>query len=449
MREYIIPNWHAIMIHAPLGLLSVGLALEIITLLWRRSSARVAGRWMILVGAIMAVPAITTGIYAYRDVIDPTSHALEADFSTKWSDLMDQTVKDRIPDATSAGDYQMKEIKVGKLLAGETGKLLKQHILFNSIGLGLVFLAVIAFIGCSDLWRRRLYLPLLLVLMAGEGGIISGAHHGGLTVYQQAAMIKPLPAGNPATEKPTREEQIAAFLPPAQLHFTLAGWMVGFAFVSLALSIRAMTQGPTTPTADEQWMQADRADLAAPMPGSESNYQSAVADADEGITDRDSLAFPPGPEPVTSHERQSVLPRNPSLTIPPQPLPVIPAARFWLLALLAGLATAAAGLWQVHIWKWPDLQSLLKTENRNLYHAILGSSIIVLTLLLAIIARFARRAKFVLATFSLLLLIAIGLQIYMGILMTFDSAKGPKGHLISPFKWNVETPSAAMGTLLP
>jgi hypothetical protein len=137
------------------------------------------------------------------------------------------------------------------------------------------------------------------------------------------------------------------------------------------------------------------------------------------------------------------------LTIPPQPLPVIPAARFWLLALLAGLATAAAGLWQVHIWKWPDLQSLLKTENRNLYHAILGSSIIVLTLLLAIIARFARRAKFVLATFSLLLLIAIGLQIYMGILMTFDSAKGPKGHLISPFKWNVETPSAAMGTLLP
>jgi hypothetical protein len=242
------------------------------------------------------------------------------------------------------------------------------------------------------------------------------------------------------------EEQISQYLPPAQLHFTLAGWMMGFAFVSVALSIRAVTQGAPVPTADEQWMQADRAELAAPMAGSPHNYQSAIADADEGITDRDSLAFPPGPEPVTSLERNTVLPGNPAPTVPSEPLPIVPAARFWLLALLAGLATAAAGLWLIHVWKWDDLVAELKAENRNLYHSIIGSSIIVLTLLLAILARFARRAKFALAFFSFLLLIAIGLQIYLGVLMTFDTPKGPGGHLISPFKWNVENPSAAMRT---
>ena len=45
MREYISPNWHAILIHAPLGLLSVGIILELMGFLWRRSGLRPAARW--------------------------------------------------------------------------------------------------------------------------------------------------------------------------------------------------------------------------------------------------------------------------------------------------------------------------------------------------------------------------------------------------------------------
>jgi hypothetical protein len=429
------------MIHAPLGLLSIGLALEILTLPWRRSSARVAGRWMLLIGSIMAVPAVTTGIYAYHDVINPSTNVGELDLSTHWNDLLDQTVKDRIPDATSSGDDRIRDIPVRQLLAGETGQLLKQHIIRNSIGLGLILLAVITFIGCSDRWRRTLYIPLLIVLLAGEGGVISGSHHGGLTVYQQGAMIKPLPAGKPTDVKPTKEELLESFLPPAQLHFTLAGWMVGFALFSIALSIRVMTHGTPVPRVDEQWMESHRTEPGSPVPGTPNHL-------DEGITERESLSFPPGPEAVTTQESLAGLPRGAALT-PVMTVPVIPAARVWLLALLAGIATAAAGLWLFHMWDWHSFLSEVKGENRNMYHAILGVTIIVLTLLLTIFARFARHAKLLLGIFSFLLLAAIGLQIYVGVLMTFDSPQGPRGNLLKPLHWNTEKSKAAVTNPLP
>src|SRR3954471_1276956 len=108
VREYITPNWHAVLIHAPLGLLSVGIAMEVLGLfLWRKSAARMAARWMILLGAITAVPAVTSGIYAYRDVINPNITA-DFNFDEKWYQLTEGTLIQR------SGPDIGKEIDVSK-----------------------------------------------------------------------------------------------------------------------------------------------------------------------------------------------------------------------------------------------------------------------------------------------------------------------------------------------
>ena len=44
MQRLIIPNYHVILVHYPLALLAMGLLIEIFSFLWRRSSARAAGR---------------------------------------------------------------------------------------------------------------------------------------------------------------------------------------------------------------------------------------------------------------------------------------------------------------------------------------------------------------------------------------------------------------------
>ncbi|RPI58810.1 MAG: hypothetical protein EHM48_09750, partial [Planctomycetaceae bacterium] len=69
MNEFITPNWHAFLIHAPMGLLGVGIVVELLKFCWPQSSLRNAGRWMIALGSLLAVPALTAGIYALRNVM--------------------------------------------------------------------------------------------------------------------------------------------------------------------------------------------------------------------------------------------------------------------------------------------------------------------------------------------------------------------------------------------
>src|SRR4030088_1192059 len=148
MREYITPNWHAVLIHAPLGLLSVGIIMEVLGFLWHQSGARMAARWMILIGAVTAVPAVTSGIYAYRDVISPTVTA-DFNFDEKWYQLMEGTLVQR------TGENIGKDIEVSKFLAGPAGKALRDHVLWNSIGTAVIFFAVVTYLGSSNRWRKK------------------------------------------------------------------------------------------------------------------------------------------------------------------------------------------------------------------------------------------------------------------------------------------------------
>ena len=66
--QFISPNLHAILIHYPLALITVGTFIELFAFLWRRSSFRASGRWMILLGVIALGPALTSGLYAMGSV---------------------------------------------------------------------------------------------------------------------------------------------------------------------------------------------------------------------------------------------------------------------------------------------------------------------------------------------------------------------------------------------
>ena len=62
------PNLHVILIHYPLAMLVAGTLIELLSFVWPRGTFRAAGRWMILLGALLAVPTTFSGIYAMRDV---------------------------------------------------------------------------------------------------------------------------------------------------------------------------------------------------------------------------------------------------------------------------------------------------------------------------------------------------------------------------------------------
>src|ERR1700677_291341 len=66
--KIINPNLHVAFIHYPLGLLVAGAVIELFSFLWPRSGIRAAAKWMILLGALSAVPATFSGLYALRDI---------------------------------------------------------------------------------------------------------------------------------------------------------------------------------------------------------------------------------------------------------------------------------------------------------------------------------------------------------------------------------------------
>ena len=67
-------------------------------------------------------------------------------------------------------------------------------------------------------------------------------------------------------------------------------------------------------------------------------------------------------------------------------------------------------------------------------HIIFGSSILILTLVLALITRFAPRSRVILSAFGFVLVLAMACQIWLGILLTFDGGRGS----LSRFKTEAE-----------
>ncbi len=383
--RFVNPNYHVILVHYPLGVFVLGVILELGSMCWRRSSVRIAAHWMIVLGALASIPAATSGIYALSDV---------------------------------AANQQMT--------AGRYHNMF-WHVWLQSAGtLVAVFVALFA-LGASDRWRRKLYLVLLAGGVAAWGLMAVGAWCAGESVYRQGTAVtvspeelpSPKPVGdvtegNTRAVKRVKHKTIYYYIgEPVQLHIVVAGVAFAVALGALGLSMRQVTS-----------KYPDDAD-------------AVVADLDTegsatGALERDDVAL------VRSFNAEMPLP---AATVAPR----LPAATFWLLGALIALTTAGAGYWtwakaqakddpktpaaffqEMSKLTVPESSTGSKTTySRAAVHTWLGIGIVVLPLLLAGLARFASSRGVVVAIFGTVFVLAIAVQVWLGVLLQFDAMEGP------------------------
>lgn len=398
MDKFILPNFHAILIHFPMGLLGIGVAIELFSFLWRRSSLRTAGRWMILLGTLTAVPALTSGLYALSDVV---GHGNGAD---SWM-----------------------EFKADSNFTAVDWRFVRYHIILNSAATGLALFAVVMWLGASDYWRKILRLPALIMLLAAMGLMTDGAWHGGEMVYRLGFAVQGRQAVVP--ENPTQpqnlQDKIEYYAPEGEVHLLLAGVVFALAAAALGLSIRR-----------------------------------AVA-TESVIVQRIPPTYVPKAQAGQPQKPISLLQ---ALNDPGDEIPVVPrvpAARFWLLAALVALGAIASGLWFGGFFEpWPKIidQSHLRTSLQNIkdadraregLHIVFGASILVLVLALSLLTRIAPRSRVVLSAFSVLLVLAMAGQIWLGVLLIYDGDRGPLARFKTEAQANEQESNSPAPTVSP
>ncbi|MDP9174550.1 MAG: hypothetical protein M3O30_11880 [Planctomycetota bacterium] len=396
--RFIIPNFHVILIHFPLAFLGFGLLIEIFSFLWRRSSFRLAGRWMILLGTLLLLPATTSGIYAFFDIVGHGQTETDS-----WADL-------KASSGFSATDWQ----------------LARNHILFNSLGAALALIAVVGWIGSSDRWRRKLYLPGMAALVISMGLITAGAWHGGEMVYRQGFGVEGRqgvlqPQATPPTEL---QDKIEFYAPRMQLHIIMAGLVFAMSAAALGLSLR------------RSWLVDDLVVRQMPTEHAAAELASVskVGSSDPQTVSATPLAHDPSNSTVIS-------------TIAPQ----MPCARFWVLAAGLALLTILGGFYAGDFVKMPQVLDwdrvnrtlgMIKSpgERRMALHIIFGVSILLLILILAILAQWTPRKHVPLGVISGLLILIMAGQVWMGILLLYDGP-GPILRFKAPGE-TIEKPAA-------
>jgi uncharacterized membrane protein len=354
MREIISPNLHVVLMHTPLALLVIGTVIELFAFLWRESTFRTAGRWMILLGALAMIPVATSGIYAARDVMGIGG------YPAYW-----------------------EELKQSARLDQEQWSMLESHVWLNGAATLLAVVVVLTCLGASDLARRKFHWVFLVALLLAVGVMLAGAYVGGEMVYTKGVAVGPKPE---APVNAPEIDKINVAIEPMQIHLIAAGFTIALALAALALSARAIT---VRSVLDED---RDPADPAA------GDIRSAFSSAREFAN---ALA------------------------------PYVPSTRFWLLAALGALLTAGGGAYllatNANQWDPNELWKLLSdtAQPRRLAHAAGGSAILVLTLILAAASRWAPRNRGVLGVLAALLILAIVVQLWVGLLLLFDSPDGP------------------------
>lgn len=354
--EFISPNWHTILIHYPIALLTIGVLLEICARLWPESSVRTAGRLMIAIGAFLAVPAAFAGIYAFRDAVRPEL----ADVTPMpWQRVVE------------ASDWQATQ-----------WELLWWHTLLNSIATGIVVLVVAVWIALGNVLRTLLYLPCLLLLLAGVALMGIGSWYGGEAVYLHGTAVAAHSSAEPAPEDAPDQEAASEggafaweyFAPPLQLHVVLAGFAVAVAIWATAFSVRL-------------WI-----------------HQS----------------------PESSEGK-----RNSKL-----------AERFWLGTSAAGLLAALAAWWSAEgnpivddlfssLTAWTDPDHL-----RFAVHIGFGIALLVLPAFLALLCWLAPQRRILAGIFTLLLLGVACAQVWWGVLLLYDGHQGPLFAFVSAAELN-------------
>lgn len=361
--RFLNPNFHVILIHYPLGVFVTGVLIELLGFMWKQSSVRTAARWMILIGGLSAIPAATSGIFALSDV----------------------------------AHHQ-------KPITGIRYHQLYWHVILQSAAT-LVAVAIASFgLAASDRWRRKAYLPLLLGLLVVWGVFVAGAWQGGETVYAEGTAVRKLPSktsdsdAKPLAPVPLRGKKAIDFYLGGllQIHMIVAGVAFALAIGAMALSVRKISS-------------------TYPDPGEVTEDRPLERDGIDPT--RDDVAMM----------------RSFSAEVPPPSVieRVYPAGRFWLVAALVTLATAGVGycMWAMEgSWSLTAFYNDTMTESgkfvmsRMAVHVWIGIAILLLCLILAGVARWATQRALALSIFAVLIVLAIAAQVWIGLLLTFDSA---------------------------
>src|SRR4051812_46834880 len=191
--EFINPNWHVILIHYPIALLTIGLIVEIISVFKPKGGFRAAGRWMIAIGAVLALPTLTSGLYAFRDTVsnDPIM------MGEHWHDL--------------AHDSPWKP---------QQWEFMSRHIWYMAIATALALVILFLWLSNPDHIRRKLYWILLPALVAACGLIAMGAWHSGEAVYRYGTAVQAVNPNPPSADFKRDQDYYAH---PLQVHVVLAG----------------------------------------------------------------------------------------------------------------------------------------------------------------------------------------------------------------------------------
>ncbi len=392
--QLVNPNLHVVMVHFPIAVLVVGAAIEVLSFVWRGSGFRAAGRWMILIGALASIPAATTGMYAARQAMGS-------------------------PESTLA------EIKHQAPFDADQWAQMRHHILYNGAAAAILSVLVIAWLGASDRIRQSAHFGYLLVLLVACGLISIGAWHGGELVFAHGTGMHLVNGGWPPPTKTEAasssageddhvpvdksravftalnagEGQLHKVDDSTDIHVQLAGWTVALAVVTLGLSIRGLWLNPNRQMEDNGASDDD------------------IVNALSGRNEKRGTTGLPAIDPDL---KATALPAR------------VPAARFWLLVFLLGLLTAVVGVMLLGPGTMSELTKEIKDYPRYMAHTVAGVSIVGLTLILALVTRFGPYNRVLIGGFSLLLALALAAQLWVGVLLLFDTNEGAIQHFNPP-----------------
>ena len=371
-RHLISPNIHVILVHFPLGIFVFGLFLEVFGFLWRRSTVRIAAHWMILFGGLLAVPAALSGIDALKDVIENSRPSLN---DLQWA-------------------------------------VLRNHVLITSIGAGIAALTVTAALGLADVWRRRiwLYFVLLLLLICSAGLLTFGSHFGGEGIFLEGIAVGLKRGAGKGFE----------FYAPAQsMHVLMAGLGAAATLGAIGMSLRVLL-------------------------GIRLVEDEAVTERElSALHEVDPAMVPPAVEvPAGANDMTVARTLNADATLP---IPRLPSARFWLLSSLLFLMTLGFGVWllisqEEGDWLkdnkptasaiWQEVYGVSTStkqisQNRRGAHVAFGVVLFVLPMILALGVRFGPHRRFIVGSICLLMLLLLAAEIWLGVLLLHDSTSGP------------------------
>ncbi|MGA2231258.1 MAG: hypothetical protein ABSH22_10200 [Tepidisphaeraceae bacterium] len=367
MIRLINPNYHVILIHYPLALLGLGLLIEMFGFLWSTSSVRVAGRWMILIGALASIPAATSGIFAKFDVMQQ----MAGGGGGPWADVR----------------------SAAKLTALQM-QLLNRHVLFAGFGTALATLAAIAYLGSSPHFPDRVGFPLMAAFLASMALMTFGAYNAGEIISRTQFSTKSQDQAEKleadyhaqvaaAEPKDRAELELEYYVDTMQTHLIAAGIFFALLAAALGFSLQKSKQlHQPRPRAREEDQPYDEATAIQVAPAA--LFWSVAVLAGLGTLAVGWYVF--------AHDLETPL---------------------WNVR--AAFQSAI----------WAPYRKDPANGARTLVHLLLGGGIIALGALLIPAARWRAKNPMLIGVVGLIIMAAIAAQIWIGVLMMYDMDSGP------------------------